>query len=425
MEILIVGAVLALVIVMGVWEKQKNKRNLEQLDIRINVNGIRGKSTATRLITSILWEAGYHAIGKTTGTAARMMYWDTPEEKAIVRKPRGVNIAEQIHVIDEAVKYGADALVCECMAVSPEYQRVYQHDIIQAQITVIVNVLEDHLEEMGPTTDQIAMAFADTIPYNGAAVVPDCEYTNMFRKVAKERNSEIYVVNDDNISDQFLKKFDYRLFNHNCAVALTTARALGISDRVSYRGMKKAHPDPGALRCYNLFSGNSPFCLVNAFAANEPSSSLEIWEIVSKENPKLAEEPVVLMNCRPDRVDRTQQFIHEFFPKIPNSILITTGESTKVVDKAFRSGKFPNVKQYYDYEGMEADKVLPEIIPLLADRIVFCVGNTHGCGGEPLLEKILQYGRKNDCISLEANIRKERANQQKLRKYKREVQKSV
>lgn len=392
MELLIITAILIAFIAMGVLEKLKNKRNLERLDIRINVNGIRGKSTATRLITAILWEAGYHAIGKTTGTAARMMFWDTPEEKEIVRKPRGVNISEQIQVIDEAVNYGADALVCECMAVRPEYQYVYQHDIIQAQITVIVNVLEDHLEEMGPTTDQIAMAFSNTIPFNGIAVVPDCKYTNFFWKVAKERNSQIYIINDDDISESFLSRFDYRLFDHNCAVALTVARALGISDKISYRGMKKAHPDPGALRCYDLYSNGVPFCVVNAFAANEPSSTLEIWDVASNEKPEMAKNPIVLMNCRPDRVDRTQQFIHQFFPRIPNSILITTGESTKLVGKAYRKGCFPNVTQYYDYEGLMPEQVMPLISPLFAGRIVFCVGNIHGCGGEPLLESILHWG---------------------------------
>lgn len=391
--LIITSVVLALIIALGVLEKQRNERNLKQLDIRVNVNGIRGKSTATRLITAVLWEAGYHAIGKTTGTAARMMFWDSPEEKEVVRKPRGVNISEQIQVIDEAVKYGADALVCECMAVRPEYQRVYQHDIIKAQITVIVNVLEDHLDEMGPTTEQIAWAFANTIPYNGIAVVPDCEFTKLFRRVARERNSKIFVTNDSEISDEYLAQFNYRLFDHNCEVALTTARALGISDEVAFRGMLKAHPDPGALRFYHLMSEDGPFCLVNAFAANEPASSLDIWNIISEENPDLAGNPIILMNCRPDRVDRTQQFIHDFFPRIPNSILITVGENTREVGKAYKRGMFPNVVQYLDFDGANADTILNAIAPLFANRIIMCVGNIHGCGGEPVLEAIIHYGQ--------------------------------
>ena len=88
-------------------EKRRNEKNLKKLTVRINVNGIRGKSTITRLITAILKEAGYHVVGKTTGTAARMIYWNKEEEEEIVRRPRGISIGEQIRVINKAVKAGA------------------------------------------------------------------------------------------------------------------------------------------------------------------------------------------------------------------------------------------------------------------------------------------------------------------------------
>ncbi len=390
--LLITVAIFFMLALLLVVEKRRNEKNLKALKVRINVNGIRGKSTATRLITAILWEAGYHAVGKTTGTAARMMFWDTHEEKEIKRKPRGVSIGEQIHVIDQAVRYGADALVCECMAVTPEYQRAYQHDIIKANIVIITNVLEDHLEEMGPTMQQIAEAFASTIPYKGIAIVPDCAYINLFRCVAEQRGSQIFIVNDSDISEEYLAKFDYRLFDHNCAVALTTARALGISDEIAFRGMLKAHPDPGALRFYPLKGEVGEFVLINAFAANEPSSSLEIWNMARAEYPDFADNALVLMNCRPDRVDRTKQFVRNFFPKISAAILITVGENTREVGKAYKRGKFPGVVAYEDYDGMTADKVLKHIAPLLDKRIVFCVGNIHGIGGEPLLEAIIGYG---------------------------------
>ena len=49
-------------------------------------------------------------------------------------------------MIDFAQKKRAEALVCECMAVNPEYQRNYQKQMIQANYGVIVNVLEDHMD---------------------------------------------------------------------------------------------------------------------------------------------------------------------------------------------------------------------------------------------------------------------------------------
>ncbi len=196
-------------------------------------------------------------------------------------------------------------------------------------------------------------------------------------------------------------------------MALATARALGISDEVSYRGMLKAHPDPGALRFYLLNGKEKSFLLVNAFAANEPSSTLNIWNIASEEYPELAKNPMVLMNCRPDRVDRTQQFVRDFFPKIPNSILITVGEGTKEVLDAYNLGKFPNVVEFRDYDSLTDDVILKEITPLLEGRIVLCVGNIHGIGGEPVLESIIRYGHrdKQDSANVPPSQDKESQNQ--------------
>lgn len=378
-----------ILLVLGILEKKRNDRNLKKIPIRVNVNGIRGKSTATRLITAILAEAGYRTIGKTTGTAARMIYWNKKEEKEIKRKPHGVSLGEQLSVINEAAKKGAEALVCECMAVKPEYQKVYQHQMIKANLTVIVNVLEDHLDEMGPTTEQIAWAFAETIPYKGACVIPDDEFTPYFKKVARKRHSKAYVINDSEITQEFIDSFDYKLFDHNCAVALAAARALGIPDDVAYRGMLKAHPDPGALRLTEIGRGA---VFVNGFAANEPSSSLDIWEVV-KTTQYSWDNPIVVMNCRPDRVDRTRQFIRDFFPYIPNCTLLIIGERTGDCVKAYNQGKYPNVKEFKCIEGRNVEPIIDYLKPIIDNRVIFGVGNIHGIG-EEFIERLLNINKE-------------------------------
>lgn len=385
-------AIFLVLILFGFLEKKRNDRNLARFLITVNVNGIRGKSTATRLITSMLWEAGYRAVGKTTGTAARMMYWDSDEEEEVIRRPHGVTISEQIKVIDKAAKCGANALVCECMAVRPEYQVVYQHKIIHANLTVITNVLEDHLDEMGPTTEQIAWAFADTIPYNGSVVIPaDDQYKDYFYRIARERNTKVFEADDSRISPEFLAKFDYELFPRNCSVTLAAAEALGIDEETAMRGMLKAHADPGALRIYQLRHGEDEFVLANAFAANEPSSSLDIYNIVHERYGSYADNPIILMNCRPDRVDRTKQFVMDFFPLIPNATLIGMGQSTGFIRTAYRRGKLKNIAEYIDLDRVPVENVLETVTPMLHNRVIICVGNIHGFG-EPMLEALLAYG---------------------------------
>ena len=370
------------------------KRNVEKIPIRVNINGIRGKSTVTRLITSILTEAGYKTVGKTTGTAARMIYWFQDDEDIIVRQPQGANIGEQLKVLQKAADLNAEALVCECMAVNPDYKKVFQFRMLEANIVVIVNVLEDHLDVMGPTLDQIAQAFGATIPYNGFLITIDCAYTNYFKQIAKERNTKVIIADNSKITDEYLAKFDYMIFPDNASLALAVGEALGIDEETCFKGMLNAHPDPGAMRITRIGDENLNCTFVNGFAANDPQSTVNIWERV-KELEYNTEDPIVIMNCREDRVDRTEIFVSDVFPKIQTHTLVAIGEVSEPITTAFNNGQFPNVKNYINLEYAEPDKIMETLNPLLKDRMVFGVGNIHG-QGEAFIEKLLSMARDED-----------------------------
>ena len=370
------------------------KRNVEKIPIRVNINGIRGKSTVTRLITSILTEAGYKTVGKTTGTAARMIYWFQDDEDIIVRQPQGANIGEQLKVLQKAADLNAEALVCECMAVNPDYQKVFQFRMLEANIVVIVNVLEDHLDVMGPTLDQIAQAFGATIPYNGFLITIDCDYTDYFKQIAKERNTKVIIADNSKITDEYLAKFDYMIFPDNASLALAVGEALGIDEETCFKGMLNAHPDPGAMRITRIGDEDLNCTFVNGFAANDPQSTVNIWERV-KELEYNTEDPIVIMNCREDRVDRTEIFVSDVFPKIQTHTLVAIGEVSEPITTAFNNGQFPNVKNYINLEYAEPDKIMETLNPLLKDRMVFGVGNIHG-QGEAFIEKLLSMARDED-----------------------------
>lgn len=395
--IFIIVVCVILLLTLGIIEKIRNEKNLKALSIRVNVNGIRGKSTVTRLITGIITEAGYKTVGKTTGTAARMIYWFQDEEKAIERKIQGANIGEQIKVIDEAASLGAEALVCECMAVRPEYQDVFQNKMFKANIAVIVNVLEDHMDVMGPTLDQVAQAFTNTIPYNGYLVTIEGPYTEYFEKIAKERNTELIVADNSKISQEFLNKFDYMVFPDNASLALGVAQALGIDEETAFRGMLNAHPDPGAMRVTELNFNKKRSMFVNGFAANDPSSTLAIWDKVCElySDEISTKDPIVIMNCRPDRVDRTEQFVNDVIPHINGATVIAIGEGSEPMTEAFNSGKFPNVKDYYDWQNEETEQIMEKLTPMMNKRVVYGVGNIHG-SGEPFIEALLELNHMDN-----------------------------
>ncbi|ADF37953.1 poly-gamma-glutamate synthase PgsB [Priestia megaterium] len=379
---------LFLVLAYGAWEQIKHQKNIDSIPVRININGIRGKSTVTRLITGIVTEAGYKTVGKTTGTSARMIYWFTEEEKPIVRRPEGPNIGEQRRVVKEAARLQAEALVSECMAVNPDYQITFQEKMIQANIGVIVNVLEDHMDVMGPTLDEVAEAFLATIPYKGHLITVEGPYLEYFKTVAAKRRTKVIVANNSRITDEFLRKFDYMVFPDNASLALAVAEALDIPEEIAFRGMLNAHPDPGAMRITQFGDPKAPAFLVNGFAANDAASTLRIWERVGEIGYSV-DSPIVIMNCRPDRVDRTEQFARDVLPYIKTDILVLIGETTSPIMDAYNEGKIP-AKEIWDLEGHSTEEIFNKLRPELHNRMIYGVGNIHGAA-EPLIEVMKEY----------------------------------
>ena len=379
MELLVISLIGIGLFFIGKKEYEKHQANIDSITFRINVNGIRGKSTVTRLITAILKEAGYDVIGKTTGTSARMIYWDTDEETPIKRRREGPNIGEQKVVVKEARERGAEALVCECMAVTPDYQITFQKQLLQANIGVIVNVLEDHMDVMGPTLDEVADAFLTTIPYDGFLVTIESEYLPLFQEVAAKRNTEVIVAPIEKIEENYLRRFDYMIFPDNVALALGVAQIFNIPRHIALRGMLKAQPDPGAMRIHSYAAptGNQAH-FVNGFAANEPTSTLKIWErLVQLGYP--ASNPLIIMNCRADRVDRTEQFARDFLPYLQIGTLLVVGKITSPVIEAVEVGNV-RVNEVINLENEEVANVIEVIDQHVHGQVIYGVGNIHGVG---------------------------------------------
>ena len=154
------------------------------------------------------------------------------------------------------------------MAVNPDYQKVFQFRMLEANIVVIVNVLEDHLDVMGPTLDQIAQAFGATIPYNGYLITVPGPYVEYFEKIAKERNTKVILADNSKITDKYLDKFDYMIFPDNASLSLAVRTKHGVLMKKSaLEVLLNAHPDPGAMRITRIKDKDINCIFVNGFAA--------------------------------------------------------------------------------------------------------------------------------------------------------------
>lgn len=177
----------AILLIAGIIEQRRHFSNLEHIPTRVLVNGIRGKSSITRLCAGALRGGGLTTVAKTTGTAARFIHPDATEEP-VYRKFGIANVVEQIGIVRRAAAYHPDALVIECMAVMPALQEINQSKLIRSTIGVLCNVREDHLAEMGPTLDDVARSLSRSMPEGGICVTAEQDRFHLLQEEADARD---------------------------------------------------------------------------------------------------------------------------------------------------------------------------------------------------------------------------------------------
>ena len=295
---------------------------LSQLPIRIHVNGARGKSSVTRLIAAGLREGGLKTMAKTTGSAPRII--NEFGKDLIIHRLRSASIGEQVKLLRSFAKKKPDAVVIECMAVQPQYQWVAEQKMIQSTVNVITNVRPDHLDEMGSTMEEIALSLSNTIPYNGTLVTAERDVLEPLERVAKSRNSNVNVVDANSISKDYMDKFPFLEHAENVALALQVCKDVGVAEDLALSGMLKTNPDPGALVIWDLNFEGRRHHFVNAFAANDPKSTLQIWNML--EHRFGDSSTCIFLNTRTDRRYRTNQLINLVCNEIQPDLFIIRGD---------------------------------------------------------------------------------------------------
>lgn len=368
-------------LVAGVAEQRRHYANLAQIQVRVLINGIRGKSSITRLTAGALRGGGLVTVAKTTGTAARFIEPDAHEEP-VYRKFGIANVAEQIGIVARAAEFRPDALVIECMAVMPALQEINQNKLIRSTIGVLCNVREDHLAEMGPTLDDVARSLSRSMPVGGVCVTAEQDRVHILREEAAKRDCLLVVVDPESVSDEEMRGFSYITFKENVAISLMVAELLGISRANALRGMYEAPPDPGVLNVRDVSLPEGSFALANVFAANDPNSTLmNIDQLLA--HGAMSRPLHLLINCRPDRVERNGQ-MGKIVPDIAPETVFVIGEPSRSAIEAIPAGFAVEV---LDLGGDK--RPAAEIAARIAARAdggsVVAVGNIHG-QGERLLE---------------------------------------
>ena len=100
--VIVLAGVAVCVALLARWraESVAHRRRVDELQWRVHVNGIRGKSTVTRIIAGMMREAGIVTVAKSTGTFAAVINEDGVDEPIDRRGP--ATILEQIEEIGRA-----------------------------------------------------------------------------------------------------------------------------------------------------------------------------------------------------------------------------------------------------------------------------------------------------------------------------------
>lgn len=355
-----------------IFEKIKNDRNRKRIKYLIHVNGIRGKSTVSRLIDAGLREAGFKVFTKITGTSPRII--DTAGvEKEILRKGKA-NIREQIKAINWACKEGAEILILECMAVNPEFQKITEEKILKADIAVITNVREDHLDEMGENLSEIAKSLANTIPQKGKLITAAENYFDFFKKEAEKKLSQVFLVDENKIEDK--KEYEKIDFPINVALALETCKQLYVDEKILLKGMKKYKKDSGVLKIYHLKINDKKIFFINAMAANDPDSTEIILEKIKKDRYWRENKKILLLNNRKDRISRAEQHV-KLIKKIENQFdgIIIFGENRNLLKKMV-------LKENISPSKVSIKKDSRFLNEITENSLIFAIGNICGRGKE-------------------------------------------
>jgi gamma-polyglutamate synthase len=379
------AAACSAVLFAGVVEQRRHFAHLETIPTRVLVNGIRGKSSITRLCAGALRGGGLVTVAKTTGTAARFIHPDGSEEP-VYRKFGIANVVEQIGIVRRAAAYHPDALVIECMAVMPDLQEINQTKLIRSNIGVLCNVREDHLAEMGPTLDDVARSLSRSMPVGGVCVTAERDRLDILEAQAKRRACELIVVDPDSVTDAEMAGFSWITFKENVAIALKVAELLGVNRTLALAGMWSAPPDPGVLSVRHHRYGHKRLRLANVFAANDPESTLMNIEQLLGQGA-IARPLHVVINCRPDRVERNGQ-MGALIEHIAPDRVVLIGEPTRSARNSVHASWQDAVTDLGGRrDSSELVKALFAGVPDGGEASVVTVGNIHG-QGELLLEAL-------------------------------------
>ena len=347
------------ILILGVVEDSVLRKRIKSIPVRILVNGTRGKSSVARMLVAALNGCGIRTFGKTTGSVAKFILPDLSEED--VPRKKGTRIVREHDLLfKKAVEHDCQAIVCECMAIREENQKIIGDKLVMPTTVVITNARVDHVDQMGSTEEDTAEVLIRSIGKATDVFTADPKVETALRKA--RAGAEIHLVGQlPEEYEPYLQKFSFPAYAENLSVVLEVCRSLGLNDADVLEAVVKTVPDFGMKGSVRV----DGHLIVNGFASNDSLSAGRLLE--GRDMGSVS----VIYNNRSDREFRLKMFAKLFRDAGVTDLVVVGDNAGKCVrlfsrimgDAAVRSGGST-----------------PEDIIGKCRSTVVCMGNIKGAG---------------------------------------------
>lgn len=359
---------------------------INAIPLRIAVTGSRGKSSVVRLLASILREDGIKVLAKTTGAEAKYILPDGSESE--IQRRGFPSIIEQVKLLKKAARLKSDCIVAEVMSIHRENHYVESRQILKPHLVIITNVRQDHIDAMGKTKNEIAAVFCLDIHEKSKVFIHEKENNPIFKQGIEKAHGALILVNEGS-SHGLLNRFMDRkqvVFSENFDLVSAVSKYLGINQQTIFKGIRKTKFDVGQPKIwiYRVEETNKTHFLVNGFAANDPKSTLQMLSKVNHILPSTTSQVVGLLCLRPDRSDRTLQWIETL-----------KNEASNYFDKVFVAGAHSKIVKrkvaWIDVlKKCSPEESIATILSHVEDQtVIFGFGNIVGTG-----KQLVEYWNK-------------------------------
>lgn len=347
------------ILILGVVEDSMLKKRMKSIPVRILVNGTRGKSSVARMLVAALNGCGIRTFGKTTGSIARFILPDLSEED--VPRKKGTRIVREHDLLfKKAVENECQAIVCECMAIREENQRIIGDKLVMPTAVVITNARVDHVDQMGSTEEETAQVLIQSIGKATDVFTFDSKIEEALKEVRAK--TAVHLVGDlPEEYEPYLQKFSFPVYAENLSIVLEVCRSLGLKDGDVLEAVVKTVPDFGMKGSVQA----DGHLIVNGFASNDSRSAQRLLE--GRDMGSVS----VIYNNRSDREFRLKMFA-QLFKDAGVTDLVVVGDNQVKCRRLFA--------RYLGEAAVRSTDPSPEKIIGQCRNTVICMGNIKGAG---------------------------------------------